>query len=86
MSRTRKDKFLRDYHEASRQWIHGHNEPLTSELILTHSKRLPVRTGANGHRYGNLRKYYADMKVLGRRRRRAQEKDDFQRVMKDKND
>lgn len=86
MSRTRKDKFLRDSHKASRRWIHEQDQSLNSDLVLTHSKRLPIRTGANGHRYGNLRKYYAEMKILGRRRRRAQEKDEFQRVFEDKND
>lgn len=83
MSRTNKDRFLYACHQEKKRRIREKDWSYSSELILIHRRKLPIRTGANGHRYGNLRKYYAEMKVLGRRRQRAMSREEFRKELKD---
>ena len=87
MSNTLRHRALRYIHKfpwsVSYQDIIEQSPPelkdLVKKLLTEHvpDRGLPIRTGERSHRHGNNRKYYAEMKLRGRRRLRAMGKQEF---------
>jgi hypothetical protein len=78
MSRTRKTTANRYRHKNIVNQASPELRDYIESTNNTTTRKLPIRTGEKNHRYGApLRGYYARMKVMGRKRRRAQERDQF---------